>query len=378
MRNRARSVWIGCILAIAVTGAIALFRSALESWLPKDAPLLIFVATTTIAAWYGGLLPGLLATALGAFAEAFYFARPAGSLWIQSSNERVWLAAFVVVGVMISFVCEALHAARRRAERSAREALESRRRLEEADRRKNEFLAVLAHELRNPLAAITSATSLMRMNDVEEDILEECSDVIGRQTGQLSRMVDDLLDISRISRGKVELQTKPLQLSDVVDRAVESSLPMIEAHAHRLEVSLPHEPVRIEGDLIRLTQVVTNLLNNAAKYTPDGGCIAVSVSTDNNDAVVRVQDSGIGLPADLLPGIFNVFMQVEESRKRSEGGLGIGLSLVRQLVEMHGGTVEAFSEGPGRGSEFVVRLRLLPGDPRQLPAQELAQAASAQ
>lgn len=228
--------------------------------------------------------------------------------------------------------------------------------IQEADRRKNEFLAMLAHELRNPLAPVRNAVHVMRMRGEGNPELTWARDVIDRQVTHLVRMVDDLLDVSRITRGKIQLSLEPMEVEHVVSRAVETSRPLIEAHNHRLTVSLPEEPLRVKGDGTRLGQVLANLLNNAAKYTPDGGQIELRVTREEGEAVFRVRDSGAGIPREMLTKVFDLFTQVERSLDRSQGGLGIGLTLVQRLVELHGGRVEAFSEGVGKGSEFVVRL----------------------
>ena len=228
--------------------------------------------------------------------------------------------------------------------------------LRDADRRKDEFLAMLAHELRNPLAPIRNAVQVLKLVGPEDTRQTWAREVIERQTQHLMRLVDDLLDVSRITRGKVTLAREPLDLATIVHRAVEASRPLIDSRHHQLTLALPSEPVRLEGDLTRLVQVVGNLLNNAAKYTDEGGHIRIEAAQQGGEAVIRVQDNGMGLPSDLLPHIFDLFIQADRSLDRSQGGLGIGLTLVRQLVEMHGGHVEARSDGPGHGSEFIVRL----------------------
>jgi signal transduction histidine kinase/CheY-like chemotaxis protein len=233
---------------------------------------------------------------------------------------------------------------------------------EEADRHKDEFLAMLSHELRNPLAAIHASIQVFRQLAPNHDAnLLWARDVIDRQVQHLSRLVDDLLDVSRTASGKVQLHRAPLELTSVVARAVETSRPLIEARRQHLAVELPDEPVRLEGDLTRLAQVLANLLNNAAKYTDAGGHIWLSAEREGGTVVLRVRDSGIGIPTEVLPHIFDLFAQADRSLARSEGGLGIGLTLVKRLVELHGGTVAAHSDGPGRGSEFVVRLPVLRG-----------------
>jgi signal transduction histidine kinase/ActR/RegA family two-component response regulator len=226
----------------------------------------------------------------------------------------------------------------------------------EADRRKDEFLAMLGHELRNPLAAIRNAIWILEEAGSEElqDVRQR--EVIERQTHHLVRMVDDLLDVSRVTLGKIGLHVQPVDLQGVAERCL-SELGMRRlAESHELTLTVETESTIVQGDPVRLEQVICNLLHNAIKYTPRGGAIAVEVGTEDGEAVVRVHDTGLGISADMLSRIFEPFTQVESSRKRSEGGLGLGLPLVRGLVELHGGTVEAYSAGRGRGSEFVVRL----------------------
>jgi signal transduction histidine kinase len=236
-----------------------------------------------------------------------------------------------------------------------------RRRLEaalrEADRRKDEFLAMLAHELRNPLAPIRNAVEVLRHTRDDPERLESLRAVMERQVGHMVRLVEDLLDLSRITRGKVSLRRERLDLGEVVHTAVETSRPLIEAGRHEL-VLTPPPRLHVEGDRMRLAQVLANLLNNAAKYTPKGGRIGLAMAREADQAVLRVQDNGIGIPANMLPRVFDMFLQVDQDPERAHGGLGIGLTLVRSLVEMHGGTVEAHSAGAGQGSEFVVRLPL--------------------
>jgi CheY-like chemotaxis protein/nitrogen-specific signal transduction histidine kinase len=228
--------------------------------------------------------------------------------------------------------------------------------LREADRHKDEFLAMLAHELRNPLAPIRNAAQVLRLVGPSDTHQQWAREVIERQTQHLTRLVDDLLDVSRITQGKVKLACEPLDLSVIIHRAVEASRPLIDSRHHQLTVVTPPEPVRLEGDLTRLVQVVGNLLNNAAKYTDEGGHIRIEAAGEGAEAVIRVRDNGMGVPADLLPHVFDLFTQADRSLDRSQGGLGIGLTLVRQLVELHGGRVEARSAGFGQGSEFTVRL----------------------
>jgi signal transduction histidine kinase/ActR/RegA family two-component response regulator len=238
--------------------------------------------------------------------------------------------------------------------------------LKEADRHKDEFLAMLAHELRNPLAPIRNALHILRMTPRDGSALEQARGVMERQVQHLVRLVDDLLDMSRITRGKIQLRHELVDLATVLSRAVELSRPLIEGNRHHLWVSSPLEPIRLVADPTRLEQVFANLLNNSAKYTERGGSIWLTAEQQGNEVLVRIRDSGFGIPANMLPHIFDLFMQADRTLDRSQGGLGIGLTLAKRLVEMHGGSVTAHSEGPGKGSEFVVRLPL---------GQEMAQQA---
>ncbi|AUX44499.1 hypothetical protein SOCE26_059630 [Sorangium cellulosum] len=237
--------------------------------------------------------------------------------------------------------------------------LTERKRLEQVEsnaRRMEEFVAMLAHELRNPLASIANATGVLRLDAQTSAQVAWAAGVLERQVGQLVRLVDDLLDVSRITRGKIMLESKRVDLTDVVARAAEASRTWIDAREQVLEVRLPGEPLFVTGDLARLTQVVTNLLHNAAKFTPARGSILVALEADDTHATLRIRDSGVGISPELLPRVFDLFTQGDRSLDRADGGLGIGLTIVRRLVDLHGGTVRAVSEGPGCGSEFIVQL----------------------
>jgi len=228
--------------------------------------------------------------------------------------------------------------------------------LKEADRRKDEFLATLAHELRNPLAPIRNGLQVMKLAKNNAEAIEHSRAMMERQLAQMIRLIDDLLDVSRISRGKVELKRERVDLAKVVQQAVENSRPLIEQGGHELVVDVSPDPIYVDADVTRLAQVYANLLNNAAKYTEPGGHIRLTVERTGSDAVVTVGDNGVGIAAHMLPKVFELFTQVDRSLEKSQGGLGIGLSLVKGLVEMHGGSVEARSDGHGTGSEFVVRV----------------------
>ena len=234
-------------------------------------------------------------------------------------------------------------------------------RLREADRRKDEFIAMLAHELRNPLFPVRNALQLLRLADGKRDVIEAARGVMERQVAQMVRLVDDLLDVARITRGKLELRRERVELAVLVNHAVEAGRPLIEQLTHTLEIHLPSEPVYLDADAVRLTQVILNLLNNAAKYTEPGGHITLTATREEGEVAVAVRDTGIGIPADMLPNVFDIFTQVEPPADRSQGGLGLGLTLVKHLAELHGGSVEASSDGTGRGSTFTVRLPIAQG-----------------
>jgi signal transduction histidine kinase/CheY-like chemotaxis protein len=229
--------------------------------------------------------------------------------------------------------------------------------LQEADRRKDEFLAMLSHELRNPLAPILNAVQLLQLQKGENSVQRAARAIIERQVGQLTYLVDDLMDVSRAITGRIQLRQEQVTLSGIVERAVETARPLIDQRRHDLTVSLPPDPICLYADASRLEQVVTNLLTNAAKYTNNGGRIWLSVQQEGDQAVLRVRDAGLGITPAFLPHVFGLFTQAERSSDRSQGGLGIGLALVKRLVEMHGGTI-GVSSTLGQGSEFVVRLPL--------------------
>ncbi|WP_345816377.1 PAS domain S-box protein [Paraburkholderia sp. PREW-6R] len=245
--------------------------------------------------------------------------------------------------------------------------------LSEADRRKDEFLATLAHELRNPLAPMRNVLEILRLKEFADPQLNWARDVFDRQLQHMTHLVDDLLEVSRITQGKLELRKQRLELARAMQSAMEAARPAVQASSHHLSVTLPREPLYLDADPTRLSQMILNLLNNAAKYTPPGGSIVLTAEREGDEAVIVVRDSGIGIPREHLNSVFEMFSQLAPALDRSQGGLGIGLALVRGLAELHGGTVAAFSGGPGTGSEFVIRLPLsenlaAPGD--DAPADE--------
>jgi PAS domain S-box-containing protein len=232
-----------------------------------------------------------------------------------------------------------------------------------ADRHKDEFLAMLSHELRNPLAPLHHIAQFLQTRSSPDPDVRRCYEVLDRQVGHLARLVDDLLDVSRIGRGKISLRKEPVRLAAVVESAVETSRPPVEAGRHELTVELPPEQVWLEADPTRLTQAVANLVNNAAKYTAPGSRIWVTARRERDEAVVRVRDTGVGIPAEMLDRVFEPFAQVDRSLTRSQGGLGIGRTLVKSLVDMHGGAVRAASAGLGRGERVRASAARRPGAP---------------
>ncbi|HXC51463.1 MAG TPA: ATP-binding protein [Candidatus Limnocylindrales bacterium] len=243
--------------------------------------------------------------------------------------------------------------------RADRELAESRANLQAADRRKDEFLATLAHELRNPLAPIRNSLQIMRLAGDDKPVVEQAVATMERQVDQMVHLVDDLLDVARISRGKIELRRERVELAGIVQQAVDLCRPLAENMRHEIRVSLPAEPLHLQADAVRLSQVLGNLIHNACKYTERGGRIELVAEPHDGELVVAIKDTGIGIPPDMLPRVFEMFTQVDQTRERAQGGLGIGLTLAKELVEMHGGTIEVHSEGRGRGTEVVVRLPLM-------------------
>jgi signal transduction histidine kinase/ActR/RegA family two-component response regulator len=391
---------------VAAIVVATLLRWLLDPYLGNSNPFVTYICALVFTAWCYGVVPSLLTIALGLIAATYFFIPPRHSLlifdvqyWAGSGKHVVnafgYLIPFAVLGAAYRHAAatalkafakqrqlEKEIAQRKQAEEALRQAhdeLEQRvqertsalaranEALQEADRRKDEFLAMLAHELRNPLAPIRNGLYILRMPKADGAAGGRVIQMMEQQVRHLTRMVDDLLDVSRISRGKIQLCKETIDLASAVGHAVETVRPLAEAQRHTLSVVLPPEPIFLEGDATRLEQVLCNLLNNAAKYTEPGGRIDLTVQRDGDAAVVGVRDTGVGIPADMLPHVFDLFTQADRSLARSQGGLGIGLTLVRKLVEMMGGTVTAHSDGLGKGSQFLVRLPTLPQPVR--PAQ---------
>jgi signal transduction histidine kinase len=355
-------------MALLVTGLTLIASLGLRLLLEDAVPLVLFILAVMVSSWYGGLGPGVLSSLLSVLAGNYFLMEPARTFSLSSPTDWLRVAAFLVTAGVVSSLSGAMHEARRQAELQAREAERGRRELERADRQKDEFLAMLAHELRNPVAPIYNAVQILSVRSHDPEEVERIRRLIERQLHQLVRLVDDLLDMSRITRGKINLCKARVDLAQVVSTAVETSLPLIEGKNHELTVTLPETPLPVHADATRLAQVLSNLLNNAAKYTEPAGRIDLAVERLEGEVCMRVRDTGIGIAPEMLPRLFDLFMQAESSLDRAQGGLGVGLTLVRRLVEMHGGTVEAHSAGIGKGTEMVVRLPALPGPAADAPA----------
>jgi len=359
------------LIAILAVAVATVLRVWVAPGLFTPVTSMPFFVAMLIAAWYGGLGPGLVATLLGALACAWYVFLPLHSFTIVNHEDQVKLVVLVGLGVAVSVGSEALHEARRRTLAMSAD-IEERRRMEERLRkmaadladeslRKDRFLATLSHELRNPLAPMRNALQVMKLANNDPLEVEGARRVMERQLAQMVRLVDDLLDVSRISRDKLELRRESVTLRNIIDTAVENTRPIIERQSHQLTVSLPSETVHLFVDPTRLAQVFSNLLNNAAKFTDANGEIRIVARIVGDSVSTTVFDNGVGVSPDMVPRVLEMFGQAENSRERSSGGLGIGLSLAKRLVEMHDGSMELRSGGLGQGTEVEVRLPLASG-----------------
>jgi signal transduction histidine kinase/CheY-like chemotaxis protein len=348
--------------AVAVVLAAVFVRWFLDPWLGTQVPFITVYGAVAIAVWFGGLGPAVLAMVLGYAIVNVRYISPHGGVSVTGPAESMTLALFALSCSLIIVLGEAMRRARDRYRVSEAEVKERARELQRADANKSRFLAVLSHELRNPLAPLRTGLALLRMRAQGDAPTAETHDMMERQIAQLSRLIDDLLDVSRIDRGKLELRTQRLGIHTVLRTAIDTAKPNIDAQGHELVVNYPAEPLYVEGDLVRLAQVVSNLLNNAAKFTPPTGRIELSAHAEDERVVVRVADSGIGIAPERLPEVFDMFVQLEPG-SIGAGGLGLGLTLARAIVRRHGGDIVARSAGRGQGAEFIVRLPLAAAPP---------------
>jgi signal transduction histidine kinase/CheY-like chemotaxis protein len=343
--------------AIAAVLAALLLRWLLTPWLGASVPYITLFGAIAVAVWVGGWRPASLAAALGyAGVESLFLASP-GSLVPRSFADWMHLVLFAISSVLIIGLGESMRRARDLYRGSELELRDRATQLQRADSHKSQFLAVLSHELRNPLAPLRNGLALLKLKPGAAPA-ERTVEMMERQIVQLTRLIEDLLDVSRIDRGKLDLRKQRIALESVARAAIETALPSIEAKQHELVVRYPGGPLFVDGDPVRLAQVIANLLNNAAKFTPPRGRIELAMRAENGMAVLSVADTGIGIAPESLGEVFGMFVQLDAGRGVSPGGLGLGLTLVRSLVAQHGGSVEAKSAGVGKGAEFIVTLPL--------------------
>jgi signal transduction histidine kinase/CheY-like chemotaxis protein len=362
MQLTRRSVAWAYVVAVVGAIAVTMTRALFDGVVGSVAGTFVFLLAVLAAGVTGGWKPGCLATGLAALGVLF-FVPPGYTLRIPNLTDAVRLLAYLAGGIAISLLCEGLRRAWERIEERQRqlelEIAERRRaeeQLREADRRKDEFLATLAHELRNPLAPLSNALQLWSFAEKNGHEMDNLRAMMKRQVDQMTRLIDDLLDVSRISRGKIQLRNARVDVGAILSEAIELHQSLAQVGGHKLRFDVPSDPLLVEGDATRLLQSFGNVLHNAIKFTPAGGRIDVTAEAVAADVVVRVRDTGCGIPEPMLSQIFEMFEQVDQSLGRAHGGLGIGLTLVKRLVELHGGTITAHSEGLGKGSEFVIRL----------------------
>jgi signal transduction histidine kinase len=345
-RPNRRALYPYFYAAVAIAAATEI-RYLLNPELGQNLIFSIYYLAVSLAGWAGGLTPALITALASGILGNYLFTEPRGMLEIKSAEDVWGLVLFVAVSLVIGILSEI--------------SLRAQARVREAEQQKDDFLAILAHELRNPLAII-------HYTNLAEDKAKLAgqparSEIIDRQVQQLDQMIDDLLDISQVSRGKFRIRAEAVNVSTLVDDAIEKSQAFVARRGHELTVERPSEELAIWGDSARLQQVITNLLTNAARYTPQGGKIEFRATREKDSLVIRVRDNGLGLAKELISRVFDLQTQVARSLETSGPSLGVGLALVRTLVELHGGTVSAVSEGPNQGSEFTVRLPLYKPQP---------------
>jgi signal transduction histidine kinase/ActR/RegA family two-component response regulator len=350
----AHAILLRYAAAAGITLLVFAIRAALAPLLGVQAPLLPFLLGVLVSAYLGGRGPALLAAGITPVLATVWFTN-----WPYDAPPFQWLAHvtfFLLLAVLSAFIMQALQEAVRRADESAVRADAAAHALRENDRRKDEFLAMLAHELRNPLTPIRNVAHILGRKPHDGDTVKQASEMLQRQASHLTHLVDDLLDVALITHRRVELKRAAVTVEEVVATAVETVQPLIESRQQSLVVTVTQPGAQVDGDEVRLCQVVSNLLTNASKFSAAGQRIDIAIGGDVREVVVSVRDQGQGIDAQLRPRLFELFMQGDRSLDRAQGGLGVGLTIVKHLVEMHGGQVEAISDGLHRGSEFRVTL----------------------
>jgi signal transduction histidine kinase len=350
MKRPQRRTIIAFFCAFTGIAAATEIRFLLHPVLGEHLIFSVYYLAVSFAAWAGGLTPALVTALLSSVLANYLFNEPRGYLEISSGEELCALILFNVISVVIGVLSEI--------------SLRSQDRARAAEQQKDDFLAILAHELRNPLAIIHYTNLAEDRSRLSGQPAR--SEIIDRQVQQLDQMIEDLLDISQVSRGKFRLRFEAVDVSTLVEDALEKAEGFIAGRGHELSIERPTGELTLWGDPVRLQQVITNLLTNAARYTPKGGKIAFQATSENGCVLFRVRDNGLGIPREMLSRIFDLQTQVARSLESSGSSLGVGLALVRTLVELHGGTISAVSEGPNQGSEFTVRLPLY--KPQQVPS----------
>jgi signal transduction histidine kinase len=339
--SRRRKIYAYFWAAVGIAAATEI-RYLLHPMLGEHLVFSIYMLAVSLAGWAGGFTPAMVTAIVSGFLANYLFKDPRGTIQLDNVEDLISIIVFVAVSFVIGILSEI--------------SLRSQARVLEAEQQKDDFLAILAHELRNPLAII-HYTNLAEDNSKLEGQPAR-SEIIDRQVQQLDQMIEDLLDISKVSRGKFRIRFEAVDVSKLIDDAVEKSQLYIAARGHELSVERPEDELTLWGDPVRLQQVITNLLSNSARYTPKGGQIEFRVAREKDSAVLRVRDNGMGIAKEMVSRIFDLQTQVSRSLETSGPSLGVGLALVRTLVELHGGTIAAVSDGPNKGSEFTVRLPL--------------------
>lgn len=347
-------------VAIFSTAVVIWVRSLLHPWLNEECPFALFYLSVLLTAWVAGTGPAVLAIVLGTFSAAHFFIPPANSLLIDELPELLLLIIYMIVNCVAVLLFERAARQRRIAENRASENVRLGQDLQRADKRKDDFLALLAHELRNPLAPIRSGMALLECNEDCPKTVRRVREIVDRQTQHLIRITDDLLEVSRFCRGHIELLVERLDLRISIHDAIEMIEGAMTEKSQRFQSLIPDAPVWVQGDRVRLAQLTANLIGNASKYTPESGRIRLVMETDNELATVSIIDTGIGFAPEHCQRIFEPFVQVDASHTREYGGLGVGLSIAKRLVDLHHGTLTAESRGPGLGSCFKISIPLAP------------------